>query len=362
MNDRGSSNGGGTLGAAAVAVSLLFAGAGLVGGTALLRGHLPAGGSPDERVEIKLAHLREHPGRYDTLFIGSSRTFRGFVPSVFDAATAAAGRPTRSFNLGVPGSRALETLRLVERVGRIQPGGWSTIFVDPEGFEVLLDEGNYLSRAVIDWHDLETTRLVSNYIRASQGGREGTDEKLRMHALSCAYNLAGIGRALPWVDELLGVQATPEWRAETLGPKLDGYAERERELRRGQKQRAEEYRERVADLNVQNDELERDAAARAAPEPLEVYRAIQGRIEALGARPIFVAQPGMYLNRDLVLGAAAGELETLLRFDRPAQHPELYEFEARYDFNHLNHEGAERFTRLLAATFLGSDDPRRTEP
>ena len=335
-------------GGSAAAASLAFFGLGLALGAVALRPALPVAGAPGERVEIKLEHLRRHGERYDTLFVGSSRTFRGFVPSVFDSATAAAGSPTHSFNLGVPGSRAMEIVRMLERVERLRPEGWRTVFVDPEGFEVLLDEANYLSRAVIDWHDLETTRLVCDYIRETQGGRPGTGRKLWMHALACAYHLGGVGRALPWVDRGLGVRADPEYVAETLGPELDGYAPQDREFKKGFKAKAEEYAERVEDLA-------RQAPSGPAPQAVRAFERVRRGIERLGARPVFVAQPGMYLNGDLVLAAEAGGLGTLLRFDQPERFPGLYAFEARFDFNHLNRAGAEAFTRDLAQAYLALD-------
>jgi hypothetical protein len=331
-----------------VAVAIAFFALGLAAGTASLRPVLPAGGAPDERVEIKLDHLRRHGERYDTLFVGSSRTFRGFVPAVFDAATAAAGVPTHSYNLGVPGSRATEVWRLLERVAAVRPTGWRTVFVDPEGFEVLLDEGNHLARSVIDWHDLETTLLVTDYIREQQGGRASTGQKLWMHAVSCAYNLAGVGRALPAVDRALGVRADPEWVAETLGPALDGYAPQDRECKRGFKQDREVFADRVDDLVLQTEA----EPGEPAPQALQVFARIEDRIEALGARAVFVAQPGMFVNHDLVAAARAGTIGTRVRLDQPQRFPDLFAFEARYDFNHLNALGAERYTRHLAEAWL----------
>jgi hypothetical protein len=41
-----------------------------------------------------------------------------------------------------------------------------------------------------------------------------------------------------------------------------------------------------------------------------------------------------------------------VRLDQPQRFPDLFAFEARYDFNHLNALGAERFTRHLADAWL----------
>jgi hypothetical protein len=125
----------------------------------------------------------------------------------------------------------------------------------------------------------------------------------------------------------------------------------ERELKRGFKRELDEYGGRVAELGQAPDGP--DGPARAAPQAVRVFQEIERQIEALGARPVFVAQAGLYLNGDLVAAAQSGALATLLRFDQPERFPDLYEVEARFDSNHLNALGAERFTRHLAAAYLG---------
>jgi len=321
-----------------------------------LRPVLPAGDTRTARAEIKLEGLAGEIDQIDTLFLGSSRAFRGFVPELFDRLAAEGGHPTRSFNLGVPGSRAMELLRLLERVEELDPPHLRWVFLDPEGFEVLLEERNYLSRAVVDWHDLETTLLVSRYIRRTKGESAAADRKVRMHAMSCAYNLTNVGRALRWTDALLGQVPSAADLRESLGPARDGYVPQvaggkgreERTHARGFRTHLDEYEGRVEDLATR-----RAPPGDPAPEALELYRRLRERVEAMGATAIFVAQPGLYVQHDLVAAAESGELGHLLAYDDPRAVPELYELEARWDANHLNPEGARRFTRLLAADFLG---------
>lgn len=345
----------GTLGAAMVALHLvLFSSACLAAGLAL-KPVLPAGDEAASRTEIKLDHVRRNAGEIDTLFFGSSRAFRGFVPEVFDRLTAAGGVPTRSFNFGVPGSRAMEIHRTLERLVKAGPGELRWVFVDPEGFEVLLEERNYLSRAVIDWHDVETTRLVCSYIRDTT--QFGTDEKIRLHRTSCLYNLAGVGRGLAWVDALLGRTPTEEELAGALGPGGDGFLPYPKTHAIAFRRRGiPDYQGRVADLAAQ--ELE---PGPAWPQPLEIFRRIEARIRELGATPIFVTQPSLHLQRDLIRAAEAGEVTHLLRYDDPETTPELFAPENHFDANHLNTAGAELFTRRLAADFLALAKRERAE-
>ena len=44
----------------------------------------------------------------------------------------------------------------------------------------------------------------------------------------------------------------------------------------------------------------------------------------------------------------AGELGRVLAYNRPSRYPELYTWEHRFDWTHVNREGAARWSRLLA--------------
>jgi hypothetical protein len=321
----------------------------------VVRPVLPGGDEPSSRTELKLEHLRAHEGEIDTLFLGSSRAFRGFDPEIFDRLTAAGGHPTRSFNFGVPGSRAMEIHRTLERLAAGELDGLRWVFVDPEGFEVLLEERNYLSRAVIDWHDVDTTLLVCDYILGT--GEHGRVNKLRLHAASCAHNLAGVGRGLAWVDDLLGHSPSDADLDTALGLRRDGHLPYPQPQHfRFRKKGIPDYEGRVADLA--RTEL---SEGPAEPQPLEMFRRIEARVNELGATAIFVTQPGLYLQEDLIKAAAASEVAHLLRYDDPELDAELFAAENHFDSNHLNSAGAERFTERLAKDFLALAARERDE-
>src|SRR5947207_2206779 len=86
--------------ARAAGLILIFLAA-LLGSGALLSEFLPFSAVPI--VREKFAYYAAHASDYDTLFIGTSRVYRGMMPEVFDRLTAEAGRPTHSFNFGVDG-------------------------------------------------------------------------------------------------------------------------------------------------------------------------------------------------------------------------------------------------------------------
>lgn len=331
------------------------------------------GGAHDSRLEIKFAEFAARKDEFDTLFLGSSRTFRGFDPQQFDELTAAAGRPTRSFNFGVPGMRAMEIDRLLERVQDLAPARLRWVFVDPEGLQVLLEEHNTLAREVIDWHDLTRTRLICTYALTSLGDTPTPERAVRLlrpHVIAAAYHLAGIGRGLTLIDRLLGLAPDTVWVDETLGPRRDGFVPYGSESAVGAERgaagtvrRDRRHRRFLRQLETYEALLEDYRASApppgaAHPQALEAFGSIATRVEALGASVVFVTQPGLYYQEDLISAAAAGQVTTLFRLDQPDGLPELYDPAHRWDPNHLNHLGAALFTELLAVQFLQLDDAR----
>src|SRR5262245_33125698 len=162
MEDRGSNQRGGV--GRNVALCLLAA----VLASVALRRVLP-GGSGLERDEIKLDHFRTHKDEYTLLFFGSSRTHRGFVPSLFDARTKERGLETHSFNFGMPGASAVDAQHMLARVAQTAPGHVDYVFVDPERLNVAVDTRNSRARSVIDWHEPRITWLITRYVLERPG-------------------------------------------------------------------------------------------------------------------------------------------------------------------------------------------------
>ncbi len=126
---------------------------------ALVRGLIDraAGWEPDGEVAVKLAHLEEHGGDYDVIFIGSSRTFRGVDPAAFDGRMAELGTETRSFNLGIQGMFAYELEAVLDRVLELDLPSLSMVVVAPDVFQADLETEITSSARVVAWHGLTET-------------------------------------------------------------------------------------------------------------------------------------------------------------------------------------------------------------
>ena len=332
---------------------LVFLGA-FAASTHALDAGLPTGGDLS-RGEVKLARYCDEAARWDVVFLGSSRTFRGFDPALFDAECERLGHPTTSFNLGVHGAFGLDIVHNLERLvaHHARTGaGPRWVLIDPEGVLDARDTQNLLTPSVSAWHDLATTRFAVDYVRSLELEPGPQRELVRAHWTSWAWQLFNIARGAPLAAGWLGVRLEDPERF--LGQARDGYLPLDLG---GVQARAsnEELRNSPGRLQALARSLERQQRRppRGQPEPFarELYQRILARCEELGAIPVFVLQPGTHYQSDLVKAHARGLVPHLLRFDRVAEYPEFFDLDHRWDYSHLSRAGAEHFTRLLAAEF-----------
>jgi hypothetical protein len=332
----------------AVAAALLCL-ATFVGAAALLRRVTPHG-SGLERMDVKLDAFAPRKDEFTLLFLGSSRTIRGFVPAQFDAALAARGVQVRSFNLGVPGGRLPEMLHMLERVAELEPQSLDYVLIDPEDFELIHDTRNALAQSGIAWHDPATTQLALEHLATS--ARDDQFERAADHLQALGFNLLNVGRTSRWVNAALGREPSPRFVADSLGERGDGHtalfddqdtlAVRRRRFERGRA----EY-ERMVEVYRAQPQPER------APPPqfLALLARFEAGVRALGAEPVYVIQPALARQWDLIAAAQAGAIKPLLRYDDPELHADLFAHSSRFDSLHLNDVGAEIFTRKLASDF-----------
>jgi len=315
----------------------------------LVRGVAPHG-SGLERVDVKLDAFAEHKDDYSLVFLGSSRTIRGFVPAQFDAALAERGLRVRSFNFGAPGARLPEMLHMLARLAALRPSALKYVLVDPEDFGLIHDTRNALAQASIAWHERATTLLALEHLAVSE-----RDDKLGRaadHLRAFAFNTLNVGRTARWVNAALGCGPSASLVADTLGAHGDGHTALfdDQETLRTRRRRFErvraEYETMVEHYRAQ------PRPSRAPPRQfLALLERFERDVRALGAEPVFVIQPALVREWDLIAAAESGAIGPLLRYDDAELHADLFAHSSRFDALHLNDAGAEIFTRKLAADF-----------
>jgi hypothetical protein len=343
---------------AVAAAWLGFAAAfGLVAG--LVRELAPYG-SGLERMDVKLDAFARRKDDFDLVFLGSSRTVRGFVPSQFDAELAAQGFETRSFNLGVAGARVTEMLFVLERLVELAPRNLRYVLIDPEDFGQIHDTRNALAQSGIVWHDPSTTWLAARHVLASERGDKL--EVLRDHTRACALNVLNVGRAARWVNAALGRGPDEALVAEVLGERGDGHTALfdDQETLRGRRRRFERGRAEYERM-VQGYRESARPEGGPAEEFLELLGRVEALVRALGAEPVFVIQPALARQWDLIKAAESGAVGALLRYDDPERDAALFAHEQRFDSLHLNDAGAALFTGRLAEDFAAWRRARGSE-
>lgn len=299
----------------------------------------------------RIEWVASHHADYDTLFIGSSRTGRQVMPSLFDAAMAEAGRPTRSFNLGMPGMRPPEDSYVLERAlaGRRAPLRFLIVECNP--VRIGLPPQDRATARAVYWHDAPRMRVL--WKRAFAPSSLAADAPLsgpvvRQHLLELAehahhwlWNATRLGRGAEQLQEALAVRDAPR-RSHWLGPAGDGFHPRPMRQPFDGDALARYQRELSRALAAPHGPRYGDAESQAE---LARKRALAAQH---GGRLVLVAPP--YVSEPFAPLPAQGI--PFLDFSDPRRYPELFEPAHRNDATHLNPTGAEIYSRLLARELL----------
>jgi hypothetical protein len=342
-------------------------------------------------IDEKLAHFAAHKDEYDTLFFGSSRTYRHLLPAQFDAATAAAGMPTKSFNFGIDGMFPPEDGYVLEQLFALKPRNLKRIFIeisfprnhwsgmDPESTRALhWHDGPRMLQLTSDefrrWAPLrlayppqpnaslkpkswrkaisDSPREFGKWWRAmneKKDGLPGQIERFSVHVGLFFRRSLGIGR----VGELVASyskafnprRSRPERliKRTALGPNGDG---------------AFPVQRMETSEPLFQEKFERFKAERLAdPAPL---RSLSKGHEADVLGMIALARrhgvkPILYISPEVIPCKRYPETETkvaLFDFTEIAKYPELFNTELRIDLSHMNDVGAKLFTDAFARRFL----------
>jgi hypothetical protein len=298
-------------------------------------------------VGTKMRFSAAHQDEFDTIFVGSSRIYRGVSPSIFDEVMAKAGNPSHTFNFGINGMLPPERFYFLERILSMKSRKLKRVFVEIDDVQATWLPGEQTSQRVIYWHDWKRTWVVVRKI-LNLDVHEQWKRKLRLlsrwhetialHLMLFAKNFGNFDRALDLAESFLDGKQV-QW--DELGPKLDGHLPIAVRIsgEKGSAYELELAHEEAA--HIGNVALDRYAD--------QAYRHYARRIQGAGATPIFVVTP---VNPQLPSQFSGPSPGLLLAYNIPKLYSDLYRAEARVDDAHLNQTGAEKFTRLLAEDFL----------
>ncbi|HED64199.1 MAG TPA: hypothetical protein ENJ09_01465 [Planctomycetes bacterium] len=292
----------------------------------------------DDRVWAKqaLGSYLQGPERFSGVFLGSSRVARGIIPRAFDAELTARGVEVHTLNLGRLGMNFVELSTLARRLLRWDPGSLRFAVIELTDFDPKFLEVNRRTPRLVGWHTPRATRDMLAVLWSSERTLHGKLVDSFLHVVECADYLGNVGLA----------SRIARTRSEPTGAYLQGAVARASGYNRAETD--EVLREKaVARLHT----LEPPRPGRA-PELTAVERRLLLELDrdlrSAGIQPIYLRMPG-FRREGAVLDAVRAKLVTPV-IDPYAEpgFEGLFVRESFQDLEHLNHDGAKRFSRLLA--------------
>ena len=335
---------------------------------------------PDGTAANKLAAFEEIADDVELLYFGSSHVFRDIDPAAVEVRLQDHGLEVSTHNLGVPGTKALESREFVRTVLESKPESLRWIVLEPVTIEALANESNLRADRVVAWHGLGNTVTALRQLRVTDGLGSSTDA-VWGHVVSWLDNAVGTGAVLRRLEasaELdsgyvldIGEDADGFMPLDVAGPearRVGNWLE-ERSIT----ERRETF---LLEGPAAFDRWLRNLTAEAAEggEVSDVEREYLEEIIALAeandVRVIFLAAPGKdYATAWLDAAASQGVVDDYVDLVDPALVPGIYAFDLWFDRAHLNSRGAQVLSVELAdaiapiiAADLGVDTVKPPEP
>ena len=314
----------------------------------------------DGGVSQKFRFFAAHKDEFDTLFIGSSRVYFQISPAIFDRVTRESGMPTHSFNFGVGGMYLPETSYLLEQILNLKPRNLRWVFIEYDELQTKWSPENQTSRRALYWADWKRVSLLLRKLTDAgtdpvwlpspaklrdivlrQKEEKNTRSLLTFYAGQFEKNYTNVARAADVLQYFLG-RDTKGRRARYLGVASDGYVTRPNRISPNQ---VAAYERGLAAAMAQPD------THPLSPYAVEAYRQCAQEVRETGATPIFLITPST--TQINLATESTGLTSVVMAFNNPRTYPSLYRTSVRRDGQHLTKSGAEEFTRIVAANFVG---------
>jgi hypothetical protein len=314
----------------------------------------------EDGLRAKVEYFLAHRDEFDTLYLGSSLTFRGVIPPLADAQL---GGGRTSFNLGVAGMNFYERGYLVDEVlatrpARLQMVVMEAMSTDPQ----VLFEADGLDEREVHWHSWkETARVLEGLRSADLPWRQElslawmhVEMALRKHT-SYARGFA-IARALIGDEEQLYDYLEPADLEVQRGYQDSGagHNDIEREARQNFLAQIPDYAKTLRAMDAAN-----GAPSRFTPSQLELVLGQHEQVQSLGVEVVCLVLPMARSAPEFLRAHEDGQLPLLIAFNSPNTYPDLYRVDQRWDRAHLNRRGAEILSRLLATELARLREPVR---
>ena len=319
----------------------------LIGVTLVLRARIPMPAHYD--LDDKLKYFLEHKDEFDLIFVGSSATFRNYVPAVVDAGLAEEGLEVKSFNFGIVGFRSFETDFFLKWILAQEPARLKWMVIEPPTFDPPFDYGAIQaakSELEVHSHTPEETVLIVRSVWLADLTLEQKLLETWRHFKVGMMNALNIGRAPSVVAQLAAADdgwEPPAWLVEGAGFQAVEDRPNFVEPDPNPLGTRADYRAKAESVERKN-RAEVDLA-RYNRLALERQVAV---VRAHGVEPIYCISPMLFVMPEVLSLGRKGLLPNLMAFHLPLSFPALFVYEERIDATHYRRVGAERFSAFLA--------------
>lgn len=310
--------------------------------------------------------VREANPTFDLVFFGSSTIARGIRPAVFEDEfeRITTDSTLRSFNAGIDGMRTLATHRHLQRslIGEKKP---RVVVIEVLPFMPFIEERNRRSRREIALHTPELVWTALELIDRFESfqGKSVSERRwdwysdrltlgllnfFRVGGAEVIWRTARRGKS-PWGPKTLEKAGERQGHRSylvdeaTMAPEqFDKVLGRQRDVFVNDAT----WEARIA-LWAQGVELWRKLGASPGPGP-DFLRSQQDFIEELGITPIFLIMPQALPSPVVSDETQEAGLRHVIDLNDAVKYPELFSRELRFDLMHLNDNGAEVTSKILA--------------
>ncbi len=304
----------------------------------------------NEGIAVKRAYLDEKGrdsknNQYNTFFLGSSRTYRHIIPSLFDSIIG----HTKSYNFGINGLSSHESYWILENLFK---GSYfkkdDVIFLELQAFKGIPDK---------NLHSVRTKYFLNleNLIFAIRVLLNEEHQGIGNHLISYCENVLRIGMVKAYVDHIFLNNISAKKR-HYLGPKGDGfYSLDENLIHKGKgykslQQRNTNFKQDFRVLKSRKKSISnyfKKASSSTSFNQAHLNKILQlidlGNKQ--GVKIIFFYPPR--LEDDIVELYDSIPLPNKIELANPNKYPEFYSLDNSFDVGHLNRRGAEVFTEAL---------------
>jgi hypothetical protein len=300
-------------------------------------------------VTEKLANYAVAGDEFDVLAIGSSRTYRQIIPSVFDEAAASAGKPVRLFNLGIDGMRPPEDTYVLEKALALRKKPLKIVLVECNNIRIDIREEDEGTVRAVHWHDGKRLLTIARLAFFSDAKKRNFAGRMKRrlevvpefwgHTEYWFENVTQLGRASELLSDYFFERKPVR---NPIGP--DGFKDSpvRSALSGGELAR---YQKDVDEMLKTPPRFDRSDWVSQAE--LEEKRRI---IEKAGAKMVLIVPPYPMTKRFLPEDPA--QQAGVLDFSNPATYSVLYEPKHRLDEGHTNRVGSEIYTRMIVEKIL----------